>query len=142
MFCLFVIYVPIPSKPASTIASSNYGYYQLPPPRILSCLPVSRRATLCWKLLRARSILGVSNHVSAPNNSTACVTALKNVPTPLGLPLLLTSLVYFYFYFASLTSTILTLLVYLLCRTHQVNIPSLLVHFSRVYIFASLFYFS
>ena len=84
MFCLFVIYVPIPSKPASAIASSNYGYFQLPSPRILGFLPVSRRATLCWKLLRARSIFGVSTHVSAPNNSTACVTALKNFPNTFG----------------------------------------------------------
>ena len=80
MFCLLVMYFPIPLKPASTIASSNGGYSQLLYPRLPRCLPVSRRATLCWKLPRARSILGVITHVSYPNNNTACVTALKTFP--------------------------------------------------------------
>ena len=82
MFYLLLMYVLIPSKPASTVASSNDGYYQLPPPCLFSCLPASCRTTLCWKLLRACSILGVSTHVSALNNNTACVTALENSPTP------------------------------------------------------------
>ena len=86
MLCLLVMYLPIPLKTDSTIDSSNDGYYQIPPPRLLGCLPVSRHATLCWKLLRARSILGVSTHVSAPNNNTTCVTTLKNTPTPLDTP--------------------------------------------------------
>ena len=58
VFCLLMMYLPIPSKPASTITSSKGGYYQLPPPQLRGCLPVSRHATLCWKLPRARSILG------------------------------------------------------------------------------------
>ena len=75
-----MIYVLTPSKPASAISPSNYGYYQLPSPYILACLPMSRYATLCWKLLKARSILEVSTHVSSPNNNTACITALKIYP--------------------------------------------------------------
>ena len=73
MFCLIVVYFPIPSKPASAIASSNGGYCQLPSPCLLGFLPASRHATLCWKPPRARSILGVSTHVSAPNNNNACI---------------------------------------------------------------------
>ena len=84
VLCLLVMYFLIPMNPASTIAYSNGGYSQLPPTRLLGCLLVSRRATLCWKLPRARSILGVSTHVSAPNNNTACVTALKNCPDTFG----------------------------------------------------------
>ena len=55
---------------------------QLPSPHIIGCLLVILCVTLCWKLSRARSILGVSTHVSAPISNTACNTALKNVPTP------------------------------------------------------------
>ena len=77
MFCLLVMYFPIPSKPTSTIASCNDGYYQLPHPSLLICLPVSRCATLFWKLLKAPSILRVSIHVFAPNKNTACVAAFK-----------------------------------------------------------------
>ena len=47
------------------------------PPCLLVCLPVICRVTLHWKLLRVRSVLGVSTHVSSPNNNTAWVTALK-----------------------------------------------------------------
>ena len=75
VFCLLVMYLPILSKPDSTIASYNGGYSHLPPPCLLGCLPVIRRVDLCWKLPRARSTLGVSTHVSSPNNNTACVTA-------------------------------------------------------------------
>ena len=78
------MYVLIPLNPASTIDSSNVGYSQLPPPYLPGCLMVSRCTTLCWKLLRARSILGVSTHVSAPNNTTACVTALEKCPNTFG----------------------------------------------------------
>ena len=56
VFCLLVTDFLIPLKPASPIASSNGGYAQLPPPCILVCLPEIRRATLCWKLPRDRSI--------------------------------------------------------------------------------------
>ena len=82
VLCLLVMYVPNSSKPASTISSSKYGYSQLQSPRLSGCLQVSRWATLCQKLLRSRSILGVNTHVSAPNNNTTCVTAFKNAPTP------------------------------------------------------------
>ena len=82
VFCLFLMYFPVPLKPDSVSASSNGWYYQLPSPCLLICLMVSRRATLCWKLLRAQSILGVSTHVSELNKNTACVTALKQFPTP------------------------------------------------------------
>ena len=44
VFYLLVMYLPIPLKADWTIASLNVGYYQLPPPRILGCLLVSRRA--------------------------------------------------------------------------------------------------
>ena len=84
MFYFLVMYFPIPSKPDSTIASSNDGYYQLPPPCLLVCLPLSCRATLCWKLIRDCSILGVSNYVSATNNNTAYVTALKKCSDTFG----------------------------------------------------------
>ena len=80
VFFLLVMYFPILSKPASTIVSSNGGYSQLKSARLLGCLPLSRLATLCWKLPRSHSILGVSTHVSYPNNNTACVTALKQCP--------------------------------------------------------------
>ena len=80
VFYLLVIYFPIPSKTASTIASSNCGHYLFPPPCLLGCLPVRRCATLCWKLPRSRSILGIITHFSAPNNNTACVTDLKKNP--------------------------------------------------------------
>ena len=84
MFWLLVMYVRIPLKTASTIAFSNDGYSQLPPPCLLGCLTVSRCANLCWKLLMARSILGVSNHVSAQNNNTDYVTALNKCPYTFG----------------------------------------------------------
>ena len=45
---------------------------------------MSRCANLCWKLLRIRSILGVSTHISAPNNNTICVTDLKKCPDTFG----------------------------------------------------------
>ena len=86
VFCLLMMYVLIPSNLDSSIASSNDRYSQLPPSRILGCLPVIHHATLCWRILRARSILGVSTHVSALNNNNTYVTALKNVPTPLDPP--------------------------------------------------------
>ena len=54
------------------------------PPRILGCLLVRRRATLCWKLLRSRSILGFGNHVSTLSKNTTCVIALKKCPDTFG----------------------------------------------------------
>ena len=75
MLCLLVTYFMIPSKPAYPIASSNDGYAQLPPPCLLGCLTVSCRMILFWKLSMARSIRGVSTHVSAPNSNTAYDTA-------------------------------------------------------------------
>ena len=80
MFCLLVVYFLIPSNPSSAIASSNSDYYKLSSPCLLACLVVSHCATLCWKLTSSRYILGVITHVSAPNNNTACVTALKKYP--------------------------------------------------------------
>ena len=47
VFRLLWVYVLIPSKPASTITSSNEGYSKIPSPCLLDCLPVSRRATVC-----------------------------------------------------------------------------------------------
>ena len=47
VFYLLVMYVPIPSKHASTIASSNDGYSQIPPPRLLGCLHMSHHRILC-----------------------------------------------------------------------------------------------
>ena len=46
VFCLFVLYFPIPYKPASTIDSYNDGYSKIPPPSLLGCLPVRCCATL------------------------------------------------------------------------------------------------
>ena len=84
VFCLLVTYVPILSKPDFTIASSNELYSQLPPPFILGCVLVIFRTTLCRKLLRPRSILGISTHVSVLNNSTAWVTTLEKSPDTFG----------------------------------------------------------
>ena len=56
------------------------------PPGLLGCLPVSRHTTLCLNLLRARSIRGVSTHVSALNINTSYTTALKISLIPLGPP--------------------------------------------------------
>ena len=67
VFCLLMMDFLIPSKPASLVASFRVGYAQCLSPLLRSCLPLIRRADLCWKLSRACSILGVSNHVSAPN---------------------------------------------------------------------------
>ena len=78
------MYVMLTSKPDSAIALYNDGYSQLPPTCILGCLPVIRRATLCWELLRALSILGFSTYVSALNNNTARFTALKTFPDTFG----------------------------------------------------------
>ena len=72
------MYFQIPSKPTSPIASYNSEYSQLPPPCILGCLPVSRCATLFWKLPRARYTLGVSTHVSAQKR-TPPVSLLKKM---------------------------------------------------------------
>ena len=80
------MYYLIPSNPASNIASSNDEYSQLLPLRLIVCLLVNRRVTLCWKLLKYRSILGVSTHISASNSNNACVAALKNVQTLLDPP--------------------------------------------------------
>ena len=41
-------------------------------------------ASPCWKLSRARSILGISTHVYSPNSNTACTTALKKLPDTLA----------------------------------------------------------
>ena len=82
VFCLLMIYFPIPPKLASIVASSNDGFSQIQPPCILGCLPVSHRTTLCWKLIRSRSILGVSTHISALNNNTACVSTPSDLTPP------------------------------------------------------------
>ena len=47
-------------------------------------------AALCMKLSSARSIRGISTHISAQISSTYCTTALNNVPdTLLSAPSLL-----------------------------------------------------
>ena len=76
VFCLLVTDFLISSNPASPIAFAKGGYSQLPYPRLCGCLPGIHSATLCRKLSRDCSILGVSTHVSAPNRSTTCATAL------------------------------------------------------------------
>ena len=54
------------------------------PPGLLVFFLVTHRASLCWKLPRTRSILGVSTHASARNNNNACVTAFKKCPNTFG----------------------------------------------------------
>ena len=69
VFCLLVTNFLIPSKPAYPNASARGGYSQLPSTRLRSCFPVILRVNLCWKLSRARSILGASAHISDPNSN-------------------------------------------------------------------------
>ena len=65
VLCLLVMYFPTPSKPVSIISSSNDGYSQLLTPRLLGCLPLSRRATLCcpcrleWAAYHADCLPGI-----------------------------------------------------------------------------------
>ena len=47
-------------------------------------LPISSRATLCWDLLKSRSIRGFRTHVSAHKSNNTCATALKNNPETFG----------------------------------------------------------
>ena len=52
---------------------------------------------------------GFSTHVSDPNSSTTCTTALKNIPKTLGLvpslPRILVSRAYLFYAFLRLTTT-------------------------------------
>ena len=47
VFCLFRMYTPPYSKPSSSIYAASGGYYQPLSYRLLGCLPVICRATLC-----------------------------------------------------------------------------------------------
>ena len=85
----FLMYTPIYSKSASSIAAAIGGYYPpLPPPSqcLLGCLQLIRRATLCWKLPRDRSTQGVRTHVSYPKRNTTWMTAFKKNSISSGLP--------------------------------------------------------
>ena len=77
-------YLLILLKPASTIVSYNEGYCHLPTPLYPQVPPGEPLCDPVLKLLRDRSILGVTTHVSAPNNKTAWVTALKKLPDTFG----------------------------------------------------------
>ena len=80
VFCLFAMDFLMSVSPASLMAPSRDRYYHSPFFPLRACLPVRLLAAPYRNQLNARSIFGVTTHVSAPNSSTYCTTALKKDP--------------------------------------------------------------
>ena len=84
IFCLLITHASTSSNPASCIAASKGGNYQLPSRNCRGFLPVIHMDSLCWNPPIARPIRGVIVHVSNPIRSTVCTTDLKNISDTLG----------------------------------------------------------
>ena len=84
VFYLFWMYTPISSNTASSIADASSGYFQPPSPCLPRLPPVDTLRDPVLKIPRARSVRGVSTHVSDPKINTACTTILNNIPDTLG----------------------------------------------------------
>ena len=85
MYCVTVFYLLnidflMSISPASSMATSSEGYCHSPYLPLRGCLLVSRLASPWRNALSARSIFGATAHVSAPNSSTCCTTALNKFP--------------------------------------------------------------
>ena len=83
VFCLLVMYFQIPSKPASTIASSNGGYYQLPPPVSLDASRWAVTQTCVENYQGPDPSWGLAT-TSPPRTTTPPASPLKKIPDTFG----------------------------------------------------------
>ena len=86
VFCLLSTHASKYSNPASCIAISKGGYYQLTSRNHRGFLAVIHMANLCWNPSIACPVWGVIIHIYDPKINTAYTTALKNTPDTLGFP--------------------------------------------------------
>ena len=70
MLCFRRMYVSIGSNPASDLAASNKVYSPFPYACCCGILPVRLLITWYYKPPKTQPILGVTNHIYAPNRKT------------------------------------------------------------------------